>query len=55
MLQLVSTTLLALAAAKQAAAHGGVLAYSWGGQWYQGFVPYNTPTGQSSIQREWDT
>ncbi|KAI1795484.1 cellulose-growth-specific protein [Ganoderma leucocontextum] len=39
----------------QVAAHGGVLSYSINGQTYQGFQAYNTPTGQSSIQREWDT
>ncbi|KAG8877849.1 hypothetical protein FRB98_006520, partial [Tulasnella sp. 332] len=37
------------------AAHGGVLLYSNAGNWYQGFVPYNTATGQVTIQREWDT
>nr|AFO72233.1 glycoside hydrolase family 61 protein B [Heterobasidion parviporum] len=41
--------------APKVAAHGGVLAYSLVGTWYSGFVPYNTPTGQSTIQREWDT
>jgi len=38
-----------------AAAHGGVLSYSWGGQWYWGFQPYNTPTGQTTIQRPWSS
>lgn len=38
-----------------AAAHGGVLSYNIGGTTYKGFVPYNSPTGQSTIQREWDT
>ncbi|KAI0358668.1 glycoside hydrolase family 61 protein [Trametes cingulata] len=47
-------TTLALAVG-QVAAHGGVLSYQINGQWYQGFKPYNTPTGQVSIQREWDT
>lgn len=28
-------------AATQAAAHGGVLSYSWGGDWYWGWKPYN--------------
>ncbi|PFH51520.1 lytic polysaccharide monooxygenase [Amanita thiersii Skay4041] len=36
-------------------AHGGVLSYQINGAWYQGFRAYNTPVGQSSIQREWDT
>ncbi|EJF65049.1 glycoside hydrolase, partial [Dichomitus squalens] len=39
----------------QVAAHGGVLSYSINGQTYQGFKSYNTPVGQTSIQREWDT
>jgi len=37
-----------------ASAHGGVLSYKFGSTTYKGFVPYNTPVGQSSIQREWD-
>ncbi|THH18544.1 hypothetical protein EW146_g2456 [Bondarzewia mesenterica] len=41
--------------ATQVAAHGGVLAYSLAGKYYNGFLAYNTPVGQSSIQREWDT
>ncbi|KAK7692771.1 hypothetical protein QCA50_004404 [Cerrena zonata] len=39
----------------QVLAHGGVLSYNIGGQIYQGFRSYNTPVGQSSIQREWDS
>ncbi|KAF9479474.1 hypothetical protein BDN70DRAFT_878751 [Pholiota conissans] len=39
----------------QAAAHGGVLSYSIAGSWYQGWNPYNTPTGQTSIQRPWSS
>ncbi|KAJ8508424.1 hypothetical protein ONZ45_g9305 [Pleurotus djamor] len=39
----------------QALAHGGVLSYSIGGQWYPGWQPYNSPSGQTSIQRPWDT
>ncbi|KAG9014001.1 hypothetical protein FRB94_000198 [Tulasnella sp. JGI-2019a] len=39
----------------QVLAHGGVLLYSNAGNWYQGFVPYNTAVGQVTIQREWDT
>ncbi|KDQ57521.1 glycoside hydrolase family 61 protein [Jaapia argillacea MUCL 33604] len=46
---------LALSSATQVAAHGGVLAYSIAGTWYQGFKAYNTPVGQVSIQREWGT
>jgi len=36
-------------------AHGGVLSYNIGGVYYQGFRPYVTPVGQSSIQRQWAT
>ncbi|KAG6848731.1 Esterase/lipase/thioesterase [Arthromyces matolae] len=36
-------------------AHGGVLSYSNAGNWYWGWSPYNTPTGQTSIQRPWST
>ncbi|KAH7927139.1 glycoside hydrolase family 61 protein [Leucogyrophana mollusca] len=54
-----SATFAALAAAltqvSQVAAHGGVLSYDIAGTTYNGFVPYNTPTGQSTIQREWDS
>ncbi|KAF5361131.1 hypothetical protein D9758_009056 [Tetrapyrgos nigripes] len=48
---------LALAALpmKGVMAHGGVLAYSIGGEWYNGWSPYNTPVGQSTIQRPWAT
>jgi len=48
-------SILAFAAIPTAMAHGGVLAYSWGGQWYQGWAPYNSPTGQTTIQRPWST
>ncbi|KAF8157134.1 glycosyl hydrolase family 61-domain-containing protein [Crassisporium funariophilum] len=47
---------LALAlCAQQVAAHGGVLSYSFGGSWYNGWQPYNSPTGQTTIQRPWAT
>jgi cellulase len=46
---------LALCAAEGAFAHGGVLAYSNAGSWYQGINPYNTLTGQTSIQRPWSS
>ncbi|EKM56323.1 glycoside hydrolase family 61 protein [Phanerochaete carnosa HHB-10118-sp] len=36
-------------------AHGGVLAYSNAGNWYQGWAPYNSPDGQTSIERPWST
>jgi len=44
-----------LALAGTALAHGGVLSYSIAGTTYKGFVPYNSPSGQSTIQREWDS
>ncbi|KAF9446924.1 carbohydrate-binding module family 1 protein, partial [Macrolepiota fuliginosa MF-IS2] len=53
MLALVSLA-LALGAA-QVQAHGGVLSYSWGGNWYSGWKPYNSADGQSTIQRPWST
>ncbi|THH09771.1 hypothetical protein EW145_g1786 [Phellinidium pouzarii] len=46
---------VALALASHVAAHGGVLLYENAGAYYHGFTPYNTPTGQSSIQRQWAT
>ncbi|KAF8908522.1 glycosyl hydrolase family 61-domain-containing protein [Gymnopilus junonius] len=49
-----ATLALALCA-ERAAAHGGVLSYSWSGNWYWGWQPYNSPTGQTSIQRPWST
>ncbi|KIK62736.1 carbohydrate-binding module family 1 protein [Collybiopsis luxurians FD-317 M1] len=39
----------------KAMAHGGVLSISIGSTWYNGWVPYNTPTGQTSIIRPWAT
>ncbi|KAI0051564.1 carbohydrate-binding module family 1 protein [Auriscalpium vulgare] len=50
-------TLLAAASATvpTALAHGGVLSYSWSGQWYWGWQPYNSATGQTTIQRPWST
>ncbi|KAI0088953.1 cellulose-growth-specific protein [Irpex rosettiformis] len=51
------TALLALASAAlpSVLAHGGVLSYSNAGNWYQGWAPYNSPTGQTTIQRPWST
>ncbi|KAF8060254.1 glycosyl hydrolase family 61-domain-containing protein [Lyophyllum atratum] len=47
---------LALALAIQRVqAHGGVIAYSNAGKWYDGWKAYNTPVGQVSIQRPWAT
>ncbi|KAL5512620.1 CEL1 [Sanghuangporus baumii] len=46
---------LSAVAVTQVAAHGGVLEYSWDGKWYFGWAPYNSPTGQTTIQRPWST
>ncbi|PFH48799.1 carbohydrate-binding module family 1 protein [Amanita thiersii Skay4041] len=48
-------TLVLALVSQRVHAHGGVLAYSNGGKWYDGFHPYNTPIGQSTIQRQWAT
>ncbi|KAI0722548.1 glycosyl hydrolase family 61-domain-containing protein [Earliella scabrosa] len=50
-------TLVALASAAlpQVLAHGGVLSYKIDGQIFQGWAPYNSPVGQTSIQRPWST
>ncbi|KAL5478374.1 hypothetical protein ACEPAI_2558 [Sanghuangporus weigelae] len=47
--------LFALASASVVAAHGGVLEYLIDGTYYKGFTPYNTATGQTTIQRQWAT
>jgi cellulase len=49
------STLAALCALPQALAHGGVLSYNIGGKIYNGWQPYNSPSGQTSIQRPWST
>uniref|UniRef100_A0A0W0FGZ4 AA9 family lytic polysaccharide monooxygenase n=1 Tax=Moniliophthora roreri TaxID=221103 RepID=A0A0W0FGZ4_MONRR len=36
-------------------AHGGVLSYKFDNAWYTGYSPYLSPSGQTSIQREWDS
>lgn len=46
---------LAASFATRVAAHGGVLSYSNAGTWYWGWQPYDTPTGQTTIQRPWST
>ncbi|EMD31057.1 glycoside hydrolase family 61 protein [Gelatoporia subvermispora B] len=46
---------LASAALPTALAHGGVLSYEIAGQWYEGWAPYNSPDGQTSIERPWST
>ncbi|EIW81813.1 glycoside hydrolase family 61 protein [Coniophora puteana RWD-64-598 SS2] len=47
--------LVALTYASLVLAHGGVRSYSIAGTYYNGFEAYETPVGQSSIEREWDT
>ncbi|KAJ7483444.1 glycosyl hydrolase family 61-domain-containing protein [Mycena latifolia] len=49
------SALIALTALPKALAHGGVLSYNIGGTVYQGWSPYNTPTGQTGIERPWST
>ncbi|KAH7090918.1 cellulose-growth-specific protein [Auriculariales sp. MPI-PUGE-AT-0066] len=49
-----SLALCSLLYATGVLAHGGVLSYSIDGTIYNGFKPYNTPTGQSTIQRVWN-
>ncbi|KAI5120273.1 hypothetical protein M0805_005330 [Coniferiporia weirii] len=55
MLSLTSLAVLSVTAVSQVAAHGGVLSYAWSGQWYWGWQPYDTPTGQTTIQRPWSS
>ncbi|KAH8080252.1 glycoside hydrolase family 61 protein [Cristinia sonorae] len=54
-IKLLTPLVLAALQASQVAAHGGVLSYTINGVTFQGFKSYNTPAGQTSIQREWDT
>lgn len=51
------TTLVALASAAlpRVAAHGGVLSYAIAGEWYWGWAPYDSPVGQTSIERPWSS
>ncbi|TBU28686.1 glycosyl hydrolase family 61-domain-containing protein [Dichomitus squalens] len=46
---------LASAALPQVFAHGGVLSYKIEGEIFQGWAPYNSPTGQTTIQRPWSS
>ncbi|TVY82993.1 Cellulose-growth-specific protein [Lachnellula suecica] len=50
-----STAAIVAALSATASAHGGVVSYDIGGTTYNGFVPYNSASGQTSIQREWDS
>ncbi|THU99840.1 hypothetical protein K435DRAFT_936893 [Dendrothele bispora CBS 962.96] len=53
--QLLALTLAVLPQLPRVIAHGGVLSYNIAGKTYNGWQPYNTPVGQSSIQRPWAT
>ncbi|KAI0266449.1 cellulose-growth-specific protein [Gloeopeniophorella convolvens] len=55
MISTVALLALASSALPSVLAHGGVLSYSWSGQWYWGWQPYDTPTGQTTIQRPWSS
>ncbi|KAF5374500.1 hypothetical protein D9615_009110 [Tricholomella constricta] len=50
-----SLAVLASFLVSQAAAHGGVTSYVIGGTNYVGWSPYNSPTGQTSIERPYST
>lgn len=32
-----------------------ILSYGWDNQWFWGWQPYDTPTGQTTIQRPWSS
>ena len=53
--QILAAALISIPNVPRVLAHGGVLSIANAGNWYWGWSPYNTPVGQSSIQREWDT
>ena len=55
MLALAGIIVAASATLPRAYAHGGVLAYSNAGNWYNGWAPYNSPTGQTTIERPWSS
>jgi len=48
-------TLSGLLSLTGVAAHGGVLSYKIGSNYYNGWKPYNSPSGQATIQRPWAT
>ncbi|KAF9533993.1 cellulose-growth-specific protein [Crepidotus variabilis] len=50
-----SLAVLASFLVSQAAAHGGVTSYVIGGTTYAGWQPYNSASGQSSIERPYST
>jgi hypothetical protein len=51
---ILTTAFFALLAGIQGvSAHGGVISYNIAGTTYPGFMAYNTPVGQSVIQRQW--
>ncbi|KAF8055563.1 cellulose-growth-specific protein [Lyophyllum atratum] len=50
-----SLVVLASFLVSQAAAHGGVSSYVIGGTTYPGWSPYNSPTGQTSVERPYSS
>ncbi|KIY62202.1 lytic polysaccharide monooxygenase [Cylindrobasidium torrendii FP15055 ss-10] len=50
-----STLLVVFATASLALAHGGVSGYDIGGKNYTGFAPFNSPDGQSTIERPYSS
>jgi len=48
-------SILGLVILPKALAHGGVLSIANAGNWYWGWQPYNSPTGQTSIIRPWSS
>ncbi|THH12116.1 hypothetical protein EW146_g7807 [Bondarzewia mesenterica] len=53
MLSLATLLVLASSALPSVLAHGGVLSYAIEGNWYWGWKPYNSASGQTTIQRPW--
>ncbi|PVI06282.1 carbohydrate-binding module family 1 protein [Periconia macrospinosa] len=50
-----STVVITASVLSAASAHGGVGQYITGSTTYKGWEPYNSPSGQSSIQRQYST
>ncbi|KAF5326685.1 hypothetical protein D9619_003963 [Psilocybe cf. subviscida] len=55
MFKAASLAVLASFFVSQATAHGGVTSYVIGGTTYPGWQPYNSPTGQTSIERPYSS
>ena len=52
---MLSRLVLAIGSAAFVSAHGGVQEYLMDGTYYNGFRPYNTAVGQTTIQLQWAT